>query len=108
MAEREISLVKQPGGSYVAERGGRVVSVPVEQRFDDDKIDVLRARFEATQLLAETEDDPAIQEALIACKVASYDELVRRAGGRGSAGPVLLEKQATWRELARGSGGRLR
>ncbi|MGD9710514.1 MAG: hypothetical protein AB7V46_00400 [Thermomicrobiales bacterium] len=98
MSEWTITLTRQQDGTYLAERDGREVIVPVTQRFEVESIDLLRAEYEAAELLSEGQEEGEaaleIRERRVLWKVAAYDEVVRRAVR--DTDPELLAKQAYW------------
>lgn len=103
MADRDqTTLTKQEDGSYLAERDGRRVTVPVSQRFGDDTIDRLRAEFEAEEALSEDMALPADHPKLAAWKVAGYARLMQAAPREDRS--ILAKKLAYWQSVAKASG----
>lgn len=121
MTERTLTVTKNEDGTYRAERDGRVVVVPVTQRFGVEAIDRLRAEYEAVEAFSdltviqvigkdgELQDDPEdrarvdaehaeLRAKLVAMKVAGYDHLVEQAGRNPPA--ELVRKRDYWRGQA--------
>ena len=100
MTDRSISLEKQADGSYVADRDGERIAVPVLQRFGVDAVDRLRAEYEVAEEFSYRDENPNhadVYAKRVAWKIAGYTEMKERAERAGrKVSQELIDRLAYW------------